>query len=195
MSPSANLLYARNRYCWSSEVLPVTGGSAFATGGDCPMNHCCPPVRLIATCFLVAFFATLSRPLPCRGEALDLTAATVVALGSSKVEKKAVAMLIEEVRKRTDVSWSIAAAWPAAGRSVIVVGKESDLSALAGRFAASLDGTPAASAAEGFRIRICRDDAGAAVFVLGSDDRGVLFGVGRMLRAAAHDAGQDNSVR
>jgi hypothetical protein len=146
------------------------------------MNHCRPPVRLIATCLLVAFFAALSRPLPCRGEALDLKSATVVALGSSKVEKKAVAMLIDEVAKRTGFGWPIATALPAKNGSVIVVGKESDLPALAGRFAATLTNTPPASAAEGYRIRICRDDAGIGVFVLGRDDRGVLFGVGRLLR-------------
>ena len=159
------------------------------------MNHCRPPVRLIATCFLFAFFATLSRPLPCRGEALDLTAATVVTLGSSKVEKKAVAMLIEEVQKRTGFSWPQAAALPATNGSVIVVGKESDLPALAGRFAATLANTPPASAAESYRIRICRDDAGAAVFVLGGDDRGVLFGVGRILRALRMTRDQDYSGR
>lgn len=147
------------------------------------MNRRILRVRLIASCFFLANIATMSRTSPCGGAALNLESANVVTLGTSKVEKKAVAMLIDEAQKRTGIGWKSAAAWPAAGRPVIVVGKECDLAALAGRFAASLANTPAASAAEGYRIRICQDDAGAAVFVLGSDDRGVLFGVGRILRA------------
>ena len=63
------------------------------------MKSCRLPVRLVPTCFLLAFFATLSRPLPCRGEALDVTSATVVTLGASKVDKKAVAMLVDEACK------------------------------------------------------------------------------------------------
>lgn len=147
------------------------------------MNHCLTSERRTVACLLLAFFATLSAPLPSRAAALNLTSATVVSLGSSKVEKKAVVMLIDEVHKRTGIRWKTAGAWPTKGNTAIVVGKESDLTALAGRFAESLASGPVTKAAEGYRIQIRQDDAGAAVFVLGTDDRGVLFGVGRILRA------------
>jgi hypothetical protein len=87
--------------------------------------------------------------------ALDLTKAVVVS------QQKAAGMLIEEVEKRTQVRWSIAQARPPAGAPVIEV-----------RLAGS--GPP-----EGYSIRV----AGGAVSVVGNDARGVLFGVGRLLRS------------
>jgi hypothetical protein len=161
----------------------VSGRSAAIAGVNNDMNHRLPLVRRVITCFVLAFITTLSLSLPCRAVALDLTSATVVTLGASKVEKKAVVMLIDEVHKRTGIRWKTAAAWPATGGAVIVVGKEGDLPALAGRFTKSLASGLAVNTAEGYRIQIRQDDAGAAVFILGSDDRGVLFGVGRILRA------------
>ncbi len=147
------------------------------------MNCHLLPARVIVTLVLSAPWAALSWYLPCHGATLDLASAVVLTQDSSKVEKQAVAMLIDEMQKRTGIGWTSTAEWPTAGKPVIVVGKESNMPSLAGRFAETLAGEPAASAAEGYRIRIRRDEAGAAVFVLGSDDRGVMFGVGRLLRA------------
>ena len=41
---------------------------------------------------------------------------------------------------------------------------------------------PGAKTAEGFRIRVTKGKSGPLVFVVGNDSRGVLFGVGRLLR-------------
>ena len=87
--------------------------------------------------------------------ALDLTRAVVVS------QQKATAMLIEEVEKRTQIRWPTAQARPSSGVPVIEV-------KLAGA------GPP-----EGYSIRV----TGGAVSVSGNDARGVLFGVGRLLRA------------
>ncbi len=91
----------------------------------------------------------------CQGSALDLSRAVVVS------QQKAAVMLVEEVEKRTQIRWPVAQARPSASVPVIEV---------------RLGG---AGQPEGYRIRV----AGGAVSVVGNDARGVLFGVGRLLRA------------
>ncbi len=93
--------------------------------------------------------------------ALDLTKAVVVAPASlSAREKKAVTMLVEEVEKRSQIRWPVAASRPAGGGPAILIGKGS-------------------GPAEGYRLRAEKD----AVVISGNDSRGVLFGAGRLLRS------------
>lgn len=94
-------------------------------------------------------------------------------------EQKAVAMLVEEVEKRTAIRWSVSAQWPPAGAPVIVVTPAASLGEFRGRYASE---PPAPAGPEGYRIWT-QDSGGAqAVFVVGNDARGVLFGAGRLLR-------------
>ena len=66
---------------------------------------------------------------------------------------------------------------------VIAVGPAAHLEALAGRYAPNLAASGRAKAAEGYRIRVEKTGRGApAVFIIGNDSRGMLFGVGRFLR-------------
>jgi hypothetical protein len=97
--------------------------------------------------------------------AADLTHATVVApAGLTGPERKAVSLLVDAVRERTRIAWPVMAA--DSGSSVPVV-----------RIAQA----PAGShlPAEGYRLRSF--DGG--VEITGNDERGVLFGVGGLLRA------------
>lgn len=93
---------------------------------------------------------------------IDLTRATIVTQATlSTPERKAVEMLRDEVERRAGVRWAQAVARAAAG-PVISVGQSSS----------------APSAAESFRNQA----AGGSVSVEGRDARGVLFGVGHLLR-------------
>src|SRR2546422_8061185 len=68
--------------------------------------------------------------------ALDLSKAVVVfPQNMSGPEKKAVTMLIEEVDKRTRISWERASSWPSAPTPVIAAGPVSALNSFAGEFA------------------------------------------------------------
>ncbi len=110
--------------------------------------------------------------------AIDLGGAAVVSPPNlTGPEKKAVAMLIEEVEKRTGIRWQAASQWPANAPAVIAVAPASALGAFAGRFTSA---PAAASGGEGYRLWT---EAGNKVFVAGNDARGVLFGVGRLLRS------------
>ncbi|HEV3447914.1 MAG TPA: hypothetical protein VG099_24970 [Gemmataceae bacterium] len=103
-----------------------------------------------------------------------------------KPETHAVRMLVEEVQKRTLLRWEVKHAWPTESVPVIAVGPEHALQGFAGQFAGELARRPEGSAAahaEGFRIVVRKGSAATpAVLVIGNDARGVLFGVGRLLR-------------
>jgi len=121
---------------------------------------------------------------------IDLKGATIVTPTNLNVqERTAVRVLVEEVGKRTNVRLPVATTWPAESVPVIAVGPL----ATAQQWASAALRNVAAVAApgrEGFRLAV--SSAGAAaprVLVLGADSRGVLFGVGRLLRELRMDRG------
>ena len=89
-------------------------------------------------------------------------------------------MLVDEVAKRTQVRWPIESEWPKGdGITVIAVGKESSLRGFPPA-TPLLKRLPKPGGAEGYRIQAVENSA--AILVVGNDERGVLFGVGRLLR-------------
>jgi len=103
--------------------------------------------------------------------------------------KKAITMLIEEVEKRTQIRWGTITTWPSTPIPVIAVGSSSALNTFAGQYTDELSADGDTSAPEGYRIRV-RDDGGRpVVLVIGNDARGVLFGVGHLLRTLRTDQG------
>ena len=138
-----------------------------------------PLTSLILACGLVCGGRAAESDPP--GGWLDLTRAVVVApAGLSGPERKAVAMLVEEVARRTRVRWDVAPTWPEAAGPVIAIGRDAALKSLGPRLAERLGRIPAAGGPEGYRIRA--EAAGPAILVVGNDARGVLFGAGRLLR-------------
>jgi hypothetical protein len=125
-------------------------------------------------------------PAPGEAAAVDLTRATVVTPPAMSLqERTAVRVLVEEIAKRTNVRMPISVQWPADNVPVIAVGP---LATAAGWAGPAMRGAPPADRApssEGYRVAV--NGAGRAaptVLVLGADARGVLFGVGRLLREA-----------
>lgn len=84
-------------------------------------------------------------------------------------------MLEEEVEKRTQIRWPIV---HEAGTRANV----SDTRIIVGPRRAAEPGDSAAPGREGYRLRVTADGEASAVQVEGSDARGLLFGVGRLLR-------------
>jgi hypothetical protein len=132
---------------------------------------------------------TLARYAAARNEglpalAVDLTVATVVAApGVAGPEARAVRLLVEETEKRTLVRWPVAAALPEAGRAAVVVGTFAEVRALLGARAGEAGLAEDKVAAEGYQIATLASPGGAPVLVVaGRDARGVLFGVGHVLR-------------
>jgi hypothetical protein len=146
-------------------------------------------VRLMRFCLIVAaVLVPLWQAPKCAAAvadatvgSIDLTKAVVVVPGDlSPREKKAVAMLVDEVAKRSQIHWPVATDWPKTlGVAVIAVGRESNLRRDYPQTASWLKRLAAPAGAEGYRIQT---ETGPAVLVVGNDPRGVLFGIGRLLR-------------
>lgn len=125
----------------------------------------------------------IAAPLLCRASALDFSAAVVVVPANlSGPEKKSVEMLVEEVEKRTAIRWLVTHSWPAPATPVVAVGPVSALEAFAGSYSKGLASYGGVNGPEGYRIRTEKGRPAATVIVIGNDSRGVLFGVGRLLR-------------
>jgi len=115
--------------------------------------------------------------------ALDLTTAVIVTPPElSRPERKAVAMLVDEVGKRAHIQWEETTNWPSSDAPVIAIGPVSALGQLAGPYSTDLGPAPTDKPPEGYRLLVKKGSHSSAVFVLGNDARGVLFGVGRLLR-------------
>lgn len=92
---------------------------------------------------------------------------------------KAVEMLLDEVEKRTASRWRVVHEWPTEAKDgIIAVGMPEALKScaapLAGEISANMPKGP-----EGYVLRVLKD---RTLLVSGHDARGVLFGVGRLLR-------------
>jgi hypothetical protein len=118
-------------------------------------------------------------PATVSAEVLDLTRASIFAPGTEAGPKaKAVEMLGQEIAARSWVNWDRVPEWPSKpDRTVIVVGTEADLAPLIADLKPPLP--ERTSKPEGYRIAT----APSAVWVVGEDDRGVLYGVGKLLRS------------
>jgi hypothetical protein len=113
--------------------------------------------------------------------ALDLENAVVFSSTNLPArEKKAVQMLIEEVKKRSRITLPQVTVWPNSSNPVIVVGDKNALGSLALGAAGMKPDT--LNLSEGFEIRLTQTPTNAILYVIGNDERGVLFGVGRLLR-------------
>ena len=112
---------------------------------------------------------------------VDLAKATVFAPeGLSAREKKAVTVLVEEVEKRSRVRYEVRSDLTLQGGTSIAVGTEKTLRGRSAELDRAMSLDPAPKGPEGFRIAVSGESR--LVAVIGNDERGVLFGVGRLLR-------------
>ena len=107
--------------------------------------------RVAAVVALTLVGASAGAPPGCG--TVDLTRAVVVTPpGLTGPERKALAVLVEEVDARTSIRWGVAEAWPTDGRPAVAVGPASKLDAFAGPLAGLLSGGMTGQARpEGFR--------------------------------------------
>src|ERR1035437_1523185 len=124
------------------------------------------------------------------GRALDLSNAVIVcAPDASPRQMQAVKMLVEEAEKRTRIHWPQMTVWPATNVTVIAVGLKSALHEFTGPYAEALLAAPTPGAPEGYRLCVRKAEHNPAVVILGNDERGVLFGVGNLLRELRMERG------
>ncbi|HZK39254.1 MAG TPA: hypothetical protein VFD23_03770 [Clostridia bacterium] len=95
----------------------------------------------------------------------------------SDVEQKAVSVLVDEILKRTGIRLETVTKYPNNAAAVIAVGSRW----LQYIPAAILTGTLAEPGKEGYRLAIAANDKPLCA-VLGADSRGMLYGIGKLLR-------------
>jgi hypothetical protein len=116
---------------------------------------------------------------------LDLSGASVVTSPRATArEQKAALMLVDEVRKRTLITLPVETKWPGAGRAVIAIGR---IGAMPEGSAAPAPAGLSTPGPEGYQLAVASSGTRAQVAVAGADERGVLFGVGRLLRELRMD--------
>jgi hypothetical protein len=140
-------------------------------------------VRLtIATALAVI----LAAQRPTHAAAIDLTRAIIVVPdGLSPSENQAVRLLVEEVRAKTGISWETSLRVPNGPEPIIAIGPSRLMRAETGRLREHVPAPPpGGESREGYQLSTVDIGRNApAVMVIGHDARGVLFGVGRLLRA------------
>jgi hypothetical protein len=131
----------------------------------------------------VLVLAALADPLPAAEPNIDLSRAVVITTPEfAKPAEKAVRMLVEEVDKRSMILLERVENWPVDKTPVIVVGSADAVHKLLTRQGVKIAAPPAKPTPEGYQIGVIDNRAAPIVYVAGNDARGVLFGVGRLLR-------------
>jgi hypothetical protein len=121
----------------------------------------------------LGLFLLLTAPV----SGADLTHATVVApAGLTGPERKAVALLVDDVRERTRIAWAVSESSPGPGKPVVMIRQAASGSVQQAGAGSKLP-------AEGYRLRSFDNGGAPGVEIIGNDERGVLFGVGGLLRA------------
>jgi hypothetical protein len=115
-------------------------------------------------------------------ELIDVSDASVLTSNTiSRVEAKAITVLIEEVEKRTGIKLPLVHQWEGEDRTTIIVGSEKSLENLKVPYLNLLDELEKPGR-EGYRILVEKPKNHPVIFIVGRDERGVLYGVGRFLR-------------
>ena len=131
--------------------------------------------HIVGLSFLVLTFLLV---LPASSASLDFTDSVIVTPPKlERLEQKAITVLREEIQKRTGIQLSTLTEWPKNQQPVIAVGQTGQMKILAGPYSNILeDGQTLGK--EGFRLSIKEN----AIFVVANDPRGVLYGIGKLLR-------------
>jgi hypothetical protein len=140
-------------------------------------------ILIVLTSYLSSGNGSITISYASQAGKLDLSQAVVVTPSNlNGPENKAINMLLDEVGKRTQLRWQRSTSWPTDSTPVIAVGPISSLKSFASDYGAKLVSRKESSLPEGFSVHVDMERRAPAVIVAGNDSRGVLFGVGYLLR-------------
>ncbi|MGH9446331.1 MAG: hypothetical protein ACRD3O_11480, partial [Terriglobia bacterium] len=115
---------------------------------------------------------------------IDLKDAVVVAPDTlSRRERKAIQVLVEEVEKRTEFRWPVVHLLEPDAHPAIVVGSDQSLKQISAELPhGSVTGGKTLASPEGYRLRTVSRSGSTLILISAAGERGVLFGVGALLR-------------
>jgi len=130
-------------------------------------------------CFVVLGLVLVFGGLAFSASQIDLSEAVIVVTSTDKVQVNAAKMLRDEIEKRTRIALEINPLIPLGDTTAIVMGTAK---AMPGKFIPP-SGLEVPEKAESFAIWVdSRNRTGKTVCLIGSDRRGVLYAVGKLLR-------------
>lgn len=109
------------------------------------------------------------------------SSAVVLSSFATARESKAAQVLVEEAAKRCGISWRVGSAREVGARVTMYLATRQSANKLPRRDMVS-NAMLAALQADGFLLRHGQDNDGEWIAVFGADERGLLFGVGKLLR-------------
>ena len=138
-------------------------------------------------------FIGIGSILSCEKEqqkTLDLSQANIVisAQIKSPIQETAASILVEEIIKRTDLQLELNNNWDSKTTIALALANEKELF---GKKVPARDGenTPE-SKKEGYRIFHQKDGDKNTLWVIAADKRGILYGIGKLLRTAKMENGK-----
>lgn len=134
--------------------------------------------------FIFSLLLSCLAPV-CSAQETDLGGASIVVCGGDAVVRKAADVLSDEVARHTRLRLLTAAEEDKAPGVSILLGIERELKDSYPSLAAALDAVDA-TGDEGYKLLV----TGGRVVVAGHDRRGVMYGVGALLRRASMSAGR-----
>ncbi|KAA9347976.1 hypothetical protein F0P93_25490 [Larkinella humicola] len=118
--------------------------------------------------------------IPAKANPIDLSKAQIYCpVKDPRVLLRSLEVLQQEVGKRSQIQWSIVKKIPKAGQATIFLTTEKELAALPEPLRSAASRMPA-TRSEGFKLVI--EESNNTVLIVGHDARGLLYGVGRLLR-------------
>lgn len=134
----------------------------------------------ISLIFSLLFLITPVRPDAVDGNTDFSNSVIITPHKMGRLERKAVTVLKEEIQKRTGILLQASTKWPGHKQPVIAIGLSDQIKDLAGPYVDLFEKSQLAGK-EGFHLRLTNGPQ-PAILVVGADPRGVLYGVGKLLR-------------
>ncbi len=142
---------------------------------------------------ILSFFLLLMSSLiliPSLGfsQQLDLSDSRVVCFEKdNKLVLKSINILQEEIKKRSNIQVPVSKKWPKKSQTKIAIGLENNLEKFPEQYRKAISRMETIDA-EGYKIIVLNDLK--LVLVIGHDSRGVLYGVGKLLRKMEMHSGK-----
>jgi hypothetical protein len=121
-------------------------------------------------------------------QTVDLSDSKIICFEKNdKLVQKSISVLQEEVEKRSKIQLASIKKWPKKSETIIAVGLENNLDKFPEEYQLAISKMESTSA-EGYKIAVLEDSK--TVLIVGHDSRGVLYGIGKLLRKMEIRKGQ-----
>ena len=135
---------------------------------------------LLFSCALLVFASGMAT-----AQSIDLSKASIISSsnGDSPIRSTSIRMLQEEVAKRTSINFPVSPVWKNGTAILLVTFDKTEINGMKVPIRAGKE-LPEFKR-EGYRIFCDRQNGKDLVWIIGADERGILFGIGKLLRTVS----------